>query len=53
MKNYTEPKLEIVTIEATDVITTSLKSLFRGIGGLGIENGGHSDLSDYEIPDIG
>lgn len=50
MKNYTEPKLEIVTIKANDVITTS------GGGGLhffdlfkttGIEDGGRASLNSY------
>ncbi len=50
MKNYTEPKLEIVTIQASDVITTSavasFASLFRTSG---IEDGGHASLNTFEI----
>ncbi len=47
MKNYTEPKLEIVTVEA-DVITTSVSffSLFRTSG---IEDGGRASLNDFTI----
>ena len=45
MKLYTEPKLEIVTIKANDVITTSgFESLFRVSG---IEDGGHASLNSY------
>ena len=50
MKNYTEPKLEIVTIKANDVITTSVGS-FDGFFSLfktsGIEDGGRASLNDY------
>lgn len=49
MKNYTEPKLEIVTIKASDVITTSgisFASLFRTSG---IEDGGHASLNSFEV----
>ncbi len=52
MKNYTEPKLEIVAIDVADVITTSLRSLFSGVRNNGIEYGGHSDLKDYSIESI-
>lgn len=48
MKNYTEPKLEIVTIKANDVITTSggltFFSLFKTTG---IEDGGRASLNSY------
>ena len=45
MKNYTEPKLEIVTLDSTDVITASgIMLLFRNSN---IENGGHASLSDF------
>ena len=45
MKNYTEPKLEIVTLDSTDVITASgIAMLFRNSN---IENGGHASLSDF------
>ena len=48
MKNYTEPKLEIVTLDSTDVITASggIISLFRISN---IEDGGHASLSDFEL----
>ena len=47
MKNYTEPKLEIVTLKAEDVITTSgFASLFRKGG---IEDGGHASLNEFAI----
>ena len=48
MKNYTEPKLEVVTMKAEDVITTSVSfaSLFRTSG---IEDGGHASLNAYQI----
>ena len=49
MKNYTEPKLEIVTVKASDVITTSgisFASLFRTSG---IEDGGHASLNTFVI----
>lgn len=47
MKNYTEPKLEIVTIKANDVITTStFMSLFKTSG---IEDGGRASLNDFSI----
>ena len=52
MKNYTEPMIEIVAIEAADVITTSLRKLFTNIGTPGIEDGGHSDLSNYKMSDL-
>jgi len=48
MKNYTEPKLEIVTIKANDVITTSgglqFFDLFKTTG---IEDGGRASLNNY------
>lgn len=45
MKNYTEPKLEIVTLDSTDVITGSgISALFRTSN---IEDGGHASLSDF------
>ena len=48
MKNYTEPKLEIVTIKANDVITasgdTNFFSLFKTTG---IEDGGRASLNNY------
>ena len=45
MKNYTEPKLEIVTLDSTDVITApGIAMLFRNSN---IENGGHASLSDF------
>ena len=50
MKNYTEPKLEIVTIKANDVITTSgglqFFDLFKTSG---IEDGGRASLNNYQI----
>ncbi len=48
MRNYTEPKLEIVTLKVSDVITTSLSfaDLFRVSN---IEDGGHASLSDYTM----
>ena len=48
MKNYTEPKLEIVTIQASDVVTASgnFASLFRTSG---IEDGGHASLNSFEV----
>ena len=47
MKNYTEPKLEIVTLDSTDVITASsgFLALFRNSN---IEDGGRASLSDFE-----
>ncbi|MBQ9986202.1 MAG: hypothetical protein IJP38_07845 [Oscillospiraceae bacterium] len=47
MKNYTEPKLEIVTLKAEDVITTSngFMSLFRTSG---IEDGGRASLNEFK-----
>ena len=46
MKNYTEPKLEIVTLDSTDVITASgFLALFRDSN---IEDGGRASLSDFE-----
>ena len=45
MKNYTEPKLEIVTLDSTDVITASgIMMLFRNSN---IEDGGRASLSDF------
>lgn len=45
MKNYTEPKLEIVTLDSTDVITASgIMYLFRNSN---IEDGGRASLSDF------
>ena len=47
MKNYTEPKLEIVTLKAEDVITTSaFMSLFRTSG---IEDGGRASLNEFKM----
>lgn len=49
MKNYTEPKLEIVTIKANDVITTSgtVASFFSLFKTSGIEDGGRASLNSY------
>ena len=49
MKNYTEPKLEIVTIKANDVITTSggSVSFFNLFKTSGIEDGGRASLNSY------
>ena len=49
MKNYTEPKLEIVTIKANDVITASgsFTLLFKTSG---IEDGGRASLNSFIIP---
>ncbi len=47
MKNYTEPKLEIVTIKANDVITTSGKSFMSLFKTSGIEDGGRASLNSY------
>ncbi len=52
MKNYTEPKLEIVTIKANDVITTSVTgsvSFFNLFKTTGIEDGGRASLNSYNI----
>ena len=51
MKNYTEPKLEIVTIKANDVITTSVGgvSFFNLFKTTGIEDGGRASLNNYQI----
>jgi len=49
MKNYTEPKLEIVTLKANDVITTSggsFASLFKTSN---IEDGGRASLNQFSI----
>ncbi len=48
MKNYAEPKLEIVTIKANDVITTSgsFANLFKTSG---IEDGGRASLNNYKM----
>lgn len=49
MKRYTEPKLEIVTIKADDVITTSAAALFfKLFKTSGIEDGGKASLNDYQ-----
>ena len=47
MKNYTEPKLEIVTIKANDVITTSGLTFFSLFKTSGIEDGGRASLNDF------
>ncbi len=50
MKNYTEPKLEIVTIKANDVITTSglgVTNFFSLFKTTGIEDGGRASLNNY------
>ena len=49
MKNYTEPKLEIVAVKAEDVITTSVAALdfFQLFRNSGIEDGGRASLNDY------
>ncbi|MBQ2841232.1 MAG: hypothetical protein IJE70_07795 [Oscillospiraceae bacterium] len=46
MRNYTEPKLEVVTLKTADVITTSalFSDLFRKTG---IEDGGRASLSQF------
>ncbi|MBQ4544593.1 MAG: hypothetical protein II996_03380 [Oscillospiraceae bacterium] len=47
MRNYTEPKLEVVTLK-TDIITASggmFSDLFRKIG---IEDGGRASLSQFQ-----
>lgn len=46
MKNYTEPKLEIVTMKVSDVITTSggFASLFKTSN---IEDGGRASLNQF------
>ena len=49
MKNYTEPKLEIVTINSSDVITTSGASFASLFKTSGIEDGGHASLNAYSI----
>ena len=50
MKNYTEPKLEIVTIKANDVITTSgVVTFFNLFKTTGIEDGGRASLNNYQI----
>lgn len=48
MKNYTEPKLEIVTMKANDVITASngFASLFKTSN---IEDGGRASLNQFQI----
>ena len=47
MKNYTEPKLEIVTMKVSDVITTSgFSSLFKTSN---IEDGGRASLNQFQI----
>ena len=49
MRNYTEPKLEIVTLEVSDVITTSgvMGYIDNTVGAN--EDGGHASISAYEI----
>ena len=50
MKNYTEPKLEIVTIKANDVITASgTTSFFNLFKTTGIEDGGRASLNNYTV----
>ena len=47
MKNYTEPKLEIVTMKVSDVITASgFASLFKTSN---IEDGGRASLNQFAI----
>ena len=47
MKNYTEPKLEIVTMKVSDVITASgFASLFKTSN---IEDGGRASLNQFQI----
>ena len=48
MKNYTEPKLEIVTMNVSDVITTSssFASLFKVSN---IEDGARASLNQFQI----
>ncbi len=51
MRNYTEPKLEIVTLEVSDVITASainFGNMFEETIGSN-ENGGHASMAQYEI----
>ncbi|MBQ8003835.1 MAG: hypothetical protein IJ299_01955 [Oscillospiraceae bacterium] len=49
MKHYTEPKLEIVTIKASDVITASstVASFFDLFKTTGIEDGGRASLNNF------
>ena len=51
MKNYTEPKLEIIRIENTDIITTSggnmFSSLYKGSGTYGSDRG--MSLTSFRI----
>jgi len=48
MKNYTEPKLEIVAVKAEDVIRTSVVlDFFKLFRNSGIEDGGRASLNDY------
>ena len=50
MKNYTEPKLEIVTLKANDVITTSGGSSFASLFKTSnIEDGGRASLNQFSI----
>ncbi len=51
MKFYAEPKLEIVTIKANDVITASsgLDGFFSLFKTSGIEDGGRASLNSYAI----
>ena len=53
MKLYTEPKLEIVTIKANDVITTSgtlaFLSLFRSTS---YDDGGRASLNDFSTASL-
>ena len=47
MKNYTEPKLEIVTMKVSDVITAyGFASLFKTSN---IEDGGRASLNQFAI----
>ena len=49
MRNYAEPKLEIVTLEVSDVITSSgINALYQNIAG-NTEVAGHASLASYEI----
>ena len=53
MKNYTEPKLEIVTIKANDVITTSgVVTFFNLFKTTGIEDGGRASLNSYTASNL-
>lgn len=49
MKNYTEPKLEVVKLENTDIITTSggFASLFKSSGTYSSDRG--MSITSYRI----